>query len=98
MEIDSTLRFEWDEDKNRMNIRKHKVSFEKAIRVFFDENAVLVADPCVTEERWDVIGLVDKVLFVVYTERAENVIRIISARPATKEEINGYKNGYLGRC
>lgn len=56
-----------------------------------------VPDPCVTEERWDVIRLVDKVLFVVYTERKENVIRIISARPATKEEINGYKNGYLGR-
>ena len=97
MEIDSTLRFEWDEDKNRMNIRKHKISFEKAIRVFFDENAVLVADPCVTEERWDVIGLVDKVLFVVYTERAENVIRIIPARPAPKQERQGYPHASLGR-
>lgn len=57
----------------------------------------MVADPCITEERWDVVKLVDKVLFVVYTERTENVIRIISARQATKEEINGYKNVYLGR-
>ncbi len=97
MKKSSALRFEWDDEKNKTNIRKHKVSFETATRVFFDENAVLVADPCITEERWDVVKLVDKVLFVVYTERTENVIRIISARQATKEEINGYKNGYLGR-
>ena len=49
MKKSSALRFEWDDEKNKTNIRKHKVSFETATRVFFDENAVLVADPCITE-------------------------------------------------
>ena len=46
---------------------------------------------------WDAIGFADSVLFVVYTERRGDVIRIISARKAEKEEIDGYKNGYFGR-
>ena len=46
-----------------------------------------------TEDRWNVIGKVDDVLFVVYTEKSER-IRIISARKATKEEINEYYNNY----
>ena len=46
-----------------------------------------------TEDRWNVIGKVDGILFVVYTERKEN-IRIISARKATKEETNEYYDGY----
>lgn len=91
------MNFEWDEEKNKINIKKHKVSFEKAVRVFLDPMHLEVPDPYEFEERWDAIGFADSVLFVVYTERRGDVIRIISARKAEKEEIDGYKNGYFGR-
>ena len=91
------MRFEWDEEKNKINIKKHKISFEKAVRVFEDPNALYIPDPCKEEERWDVIGFVGSIVFVVYTEREGNSYRIISARKATKEEVNGYKVGYFGR-
>ena len=91
------MNFEWDEEKNRINIKKHKISFEKAIQVFLDPMHLEIPDPCETEERWDAIGFVGSILFVVYTERKEDVIRIISARKAEKEEIDGYKDGYFGR-
>ena len=56
-----------------------------------------IPDPYEAEDRWNAIGFVGSILFVVYTEREEDTIRIISARKAEKEEINGYKNGYFGR-
>ena len=90
------MKFEWDEEKNRKNVRKHGVSFETAARVFGDPNALTVCDPFEFEERWDAIGVVDCVLFVVYAERKNDVVRIISARKATKEEINAYKNDDIG--
>lgn len=92
------MQFEWDEEKNKINIRKHKVSFENAVRVFLDPMHLEIPDPCENEERWNAIGFSDSILFVVYTERKEDVIRIISARKAVKEEIDGYKDGYFGRC
>ena len=54
-------------------------------------------DPEESEIRWDAVGLVGKMLFVVFTERGQNTLRIISARKATKREINGYKNNDLRR-
>ena len=91
------MQFEWDENKNRKNIEKHKISFEKALKVFLDPLHLEIPDPYKHEDRWDAIGLVDSVLFVVYAEREEDVIRIISARKAVKEEIDGYEKGYYGR-
>jgi len=85
------MKFEWDENKNIKNMKKHGISFEKALRVFLDSNIITVPDPFEDEERWDALGMIDNVVFVVYTERENETIRIISARKATKEEINGYK-------
>lgn len=91
------MTFEWDENKNNSNKQKHGVSFETAARVFLDPNVIVVPDPFVDEERWDALGFVGSLLFVVYTERKNDTIRIISARKATKEEINGYKNNDFRR-
>ena len=90
------MRFEWDEDKNRENIRKHKLSFYDAIRVFADEKRIEKYDrenSTPEEERWDIIGMVNRVLFVVITERGD-ITRLISARAATKEEENEYYSDY----
>ena len=89
--------FEWDENKNQLNKRKHGISFEEAARVFVDPNLKIVLDPEETEIRWDAVGFVGKMLFVVFTERGQGCLRIISARKATKREINGYKNNDLRR-
>lgn len=90
--MDEEISFEWDDAKEKINIEKHKVSFSHAARVFLDPNLVIAPDSCEKEERWDAIGMADQVLFVVYTERKGNKIRIISARKANKVEINGYRN------
>ena len=84
-------RFEWDDDKARLNLRKHGVDFEDACRAIDDPNALIEADDEPDEERWQTIGLAaDQVLFVIWTERHGNIIRIISARKATREEENRY--------
>ena len=91
------MQFEWDEEKNRINKEKHDgIGFEYAVRVFLDEKRIERYDELhstLTEERWNAIGMVGKVLFVVYTERSES-IRIISARRATKAEEREYYDGY----
>lgn len=81
------LRFEWDEDKARINFEKHGVLFETAAKVFADENRIEIYDEAhsIDEERYITIGLAGEVLFVVYTERTSN-IRLISARVATARE------------
>lgn len=91
------MTFEWDENKNETNKKKHGISFETAVRIFLDPNVIVVPDPELSEERWDAIGFVGSLLFVVYAERDDDKIRIISARKATKEEANGYKNNDFGR-
>ena len=85
------LRFEWDPAKDEANWRKHKVSFQEAESVFIDEHARLLDDPdhSEDEERFILLGLSSRfrVLVVVHTYRGdEEVIRIISARRATKAE------------
>lgn len=89
------LPFEWDEDKEKINIRKHKVSFDEAALVFFDDTLWEYYDfkHSVSENRRIAIGRVNNILFVVYTRRENNVLRLISARPATKSE----KRRYYGR-
>lgn len=89
------IKFEWHEAKNAANKRKHKISFEEAKTVFYDEEALLIDDPehSQGEERFIILGLSKKanLLVVCHCYRAsETVIRIISARKATTNETNQY--------
>jgi uncharacterized protein len=84
--------FDWSEEKAEQNYVKHSVSFEDAIKVFDDPNAVFIIDERFdyNEERFAVIGSNGiRILFVVHTETLE-IIRIISARHATKGEMDAY--------
>lgn len=90
------LVFEWDDNKAKGNLQKHGVSFEEAQTVFYDENALLIDDPdhSEDEERFIILGLSStaKLLVVCYCYRAsETVIRIISARKATRKETQYYE-------
>lgn len=90
-----TLRFEWDEHKNQINRRKHGIAFEEAATVFYDERALVRDDPehSAEEERFVILGFSSKanLLVVCHCFRAsEAVIRIISARKATKTESEYY--------
>lgn len=89
------IRFEWDENKNIANRKKHNISFEEAQTVFYDENALLIDDPdhSEEEERFILLGfsLRANLLVVCHCYRAsESVIRIISARRATRTEEKTY--------
>lgn len=89
------LRFEWDQQKASQNRRKHRVSFDEATTVFADEFALLISDPdhSSTEPRFILLGLSAqlKTLVVVHCyRRANDVIRIISARKATRKERGRY--------
>ena len=90
------LRFEWDESKNRANRRKHGVSFEEALTVFYDDRALLIEDPeAQTEDRFVLLGLsaVLRALVVCHCYREDDhVIRIISARRATRKERLEYES------
>ena len=84
--------FAWDERKDRINQRKHRISFETAARVFEDPNAISYPDRAVDgEERWHTIGLAGGIamLLVIHTseeKHGEEEIRIISARKANSRE------------
>jgi len=86
------MNFEWDENKNVTNIRKHKIDFIDVPHVF--ENAMLIDYDNTQdygEERWIGIGLLlNIVVVVVFTERNNNTIRIISARKANRNERKRY--------
>lgn len=89
------IRFEWDENKNRTNQNKHGISFTEAQTVFYDNEALVIDDPehSEEEERFIILGLSNKanLLVVCHCYRAsETVIRIISARKATKTESQYY--------
>ena len=79
------MKFEWDEDKNQLNLKKHGIDFETAMLVFNDLQRIEIYDTehSIYEDRYNTIGMVNDVLFVVYTERKQN-IRLISARLANK--------------
>ena len=90
------LRFEWDERKAAENRRRHGVSFVEAATAFADENALLLDDPehSETEDRFVLLGLSAalRMLVVVHCYRAEQqVIRIISARKASRSEAAQYE-------
>lgn len=89
------LRFESDERKASINRRKRGISFEEARSVFLDERARLIDDPDHSgeEERFVLLGLDGslRLLVVCHCYRSqEHVVRIISARKATKEEAKSY--------
>ena len=83
--------FEWDEEKNKLNKKKHKVSFETAAKVFFDPAHIELPDESHSddESRYKVIGMVEKLLLVICTDR-EDTTRIISARKANERERSAY--------
>ena len=92
------MTFEWDESKDRLNQKNHDgISFEYAARVFLDSKRIEMLDENhsdESEERYNVIGCVERILFVVYTERGSDNIRIISARRATPKEEKLYYENY----
>jgi len=83
------MRFEWDPKKAKRNLKKHAVSFDEAVTVFYDSLSATFDDPdhSVGEHRYITIGFSsrDRLLVVGYTERGED-LRIINARPATAHE------------
>jgi len=90
------MRFEWDSAKAARNLRKHGVSFEEAVSVFYDPLAATGADPdhSEDEERFVTFGIssAGRLLVVSHTERGA-AIRIISARGATQSERRIYEEG-----
>jgi uncharacterized protein len=93
------IEFEWDKNKAKSNLKKHGVSFEEAQSVFYDDLAVQFfdeGDP--SEERFILLGTsnLTRVLVVVHCERDEGgVLRIISARKATRAEMQYYRGEQL---
>ena len=93
------IKFEWDESKAAANLKKHRVSFDEAKSIFFDEFGVQFFDEDHSsgEERFLMLGMCSgaKLLIVCHCERDHGaVIRIISARKATKRESAFYRGGH----
>ncbi|GHU74253.1 hypothetical protein FACS1894188_01930 [Clostridia bacterium] len=93
------MKFEWDENKNKINITKHEVSFDEAQYVFYDEDAIVIYDEehSDDEERFVIIGADNtfRILMVCHCYRGnDGTIRIISARKATKNETKQYGGAY----
>lgn len=89
--------FEWDENKNEINKVKHNISFEEAKTVFYDEYALVRDDPDHSEDenRFLILGFssLANMLVVSHCYRTEDeIIRIISARKATKNEAKQYRD------
>jgi len=87
--------FDWDENKNKINVQKHGVSFDEAITVFADERALLIHDEehSEQEERFVILGISrnTRLLVVCHCYREnDSTIRLISARKATKTESELY--------
>lgn len=92
----ANVEYEWEDDKAALNLDKHGVSFEEAITVFDDLYARIIYDDDHSDDetREIIIGYSNKnrLLFVSYHEREADVIRIISARSATKQERKEYED------
>jgi len=87
------MQFEWDDEKREANIRKHGIDFED-VKDLFNHPMMTLPDNHENygEARWLAIGWMQAILgVVVYTERIGDVIRIISARKATKREVHLYE-------
>lgn len=89
----NNLFFEWDDNKDIINFNKHGIRFSTAIKIFKDPNLLIREDIEHSKEvRYNIIGKIKKILFVVCVLKEENTVRLISARLATKNE----KERYLG--
>lgn len=93
------MKFEWDDNKNKLNQQKHGVTFEEARTVFDDPFQISKLDYrfSYNEERWVTIGSTNnsKILVVAnlfFSDDGEEIIRIISARPANPKERATYEN------
>jgi len=90
------MHFEWNAAKAKVNLRKHGVSFEEASTVFYDELSATGGDPdhSVGERRFITIGVSSarRLLAVAHTDR-DDVVRIVSARPAVPPERRIYEEG-----
>jgi uncharacterized protein len=88
------MAYQWDKEKALTNLRKHGIDFADAVSVFSDDLAITTPDGRFDEERFITIGLdaLGRVLVVVYTWRGQK-IRLISARPATRQERRQYEEG-----
>ena len=91
------MEFEWDLEKERINIRKHGVSFSEAEEAFRDELAIDDFDEShstAEERRFALIGRsLTRLLFVSYTVRGKNAVRLISARKANRNQERFYNHG-----
>jgi uncharacterized DUF497 family protein len=90
------MRFEWDETKNRSNLKKHGIDFETAKLVFEDPYVLSDPDRVIDdEERWQTIGTIGVLIVLVahlwWDEHGEEVIRLISARRASSAERKSYE-------
>jgi uncharacterized DUF497 family protein len=89
------IQFEWDNNKNILNKKKHKIAFDEARTVFYDPAALIIHDPdhSADEERFLIMGMLQnlKILVVCHCYKLnDELIRIISARKADKDEIKQY--------
>jgi uncharacterized DUF497 family protein len=91
------MKLEWNEEKNRDNIKKHRLDFVEAEEMF--RSALLVRPDTredYGEKRWIGIGMIQgRVTFIAFTERPQNTIRIISLRKANHEEQKEYEKAIL---
>ena len=89
------MEFRWDDKKSKSNVTKHSISFEEAKSVFLDEYARLKHDPdhSLDENRYLLLGMSSslKILVVVHTVIEDDIIRLISARKATRRESKQYR-------
>jgi len=89
------LRFEWDDEKEKLNIRKHGISFDEARTVFYDEKAIQFFDPdhSEDEDRFILLGVSFKLRTLVVCHcfrESETVVRLFSARKADRDEEQEY--------
>ena len=95
----NNIKFEWDKQKALSNKTKHSVSFNEAKTVFFDENAKVIHDPehSDSEDRFIILGLSSSARTLVVChcyKESDGIIRIISARKASKRESKQYGGNY----
>lgn len=88
------MEFEWDDKKAESNFAKHGILFEEAIEIFYDEDRLIEKDNRFDygENRYKTLGKISqRVFIVIYVEKHENLIRIISARKANKREVRKWQ-------
>ncbi len=88
---DISMKFEWDDTKSRSNKHKHGIDFQTATRLWYDPNRVEIETPYPLENRYILIGKVDKKYWAAIFTRRGKALRIISVRRARKKEVHLYE-------